>query len=391
MTRSWIPRVPLASGFIFTIVGWVLVLLYAVRPSFGLELAWVHAVALGSFTTIALAVLVHAVAGFTGLTWRGQSVARAAASLLPLAVAGFVTSFAMRMTLGVEAFGGACAVLVIAYLVPAFATLAQRVEDRVDAAIARALVFVLTFLLATVVLGGMLAHAYVSGAWSVLRLAPAHAVLGVVGWLTLLTMGVSARTLRPLLGSAPRWPRLHIASNSLMMLAAIGGAIAAAAGSPGLLRGAFDAAFVAALLYGVDVLDRVRRAGNPHRSAHLFVAMSIVWLLTAAAAAALGWYELALVVGLTGWIGQMVNAHLHHIGMRVVATSVAGEDDDTRPWTMIDPRLSWSALVLAQVAVCAMALQWYVLAGIAGLAATASIGANAASAAARAARNAAAS
>jgi hypothetical protein len=27
----------------------------------------------------------------------------------------------------------------------------------------------------------------------------------------------------------------------------------------------------------------------------------------------------------------MVNAHLHHLGVRVVATSIISEDDETRP------------------------------------------------------------
>ena len=52
----------------------------------------------------------------------------------------------------------------------------------------------------------------------------------------------------------------------------------------------------------------------------------------------------------------MVNAHLHHIGVRVVATMVAGDDNETRPWELLVPHLSWFAWAAAQTAVAATAL-----------------------------------
>jgi hypothetical protein len=53
----WIPPVPLFSGLLFQLGSWVLVVLYGFAPSVGLALAWVHAVALGWLTLVALAVL----------------------------------------------------------------------------------------------------------------------------------------------------------------------------------------------------------------------------------------------------------------------------------------------------------------------------------------------
>jgi hypothetical protein len=60
---------------------------------------------------------------------------------------------------------------------------------------------------------------------------------------------------------------------------------------------------------------------------------------------------------LAGWLGQMVNAHLHHLGVRVVATYIIGEDDETRPWVLLEHRLSWLAFVTAQFAVGSVALR----------------------------------
>jgi hypothetical protein len=53
----------------------------------------------------------------------------------------------------------------------------------------------------------------------------------------------------------------------------------------------------------------------------------------------------------------MVNAHLHHLGVRVMATYIIGEVDKTRPRMLLEPRLSWVAFVAAQLAVGSVALR----------------------------------
>jgi hypothetical protein len=94
-----------------------------------------------------------------------------------------------------------------------------------------------------------------------------------------------------------------------------------------------------------------------------------------------------VVIALAGWLGQLVNAHLHHLGIRVVSTFVLGEDDETRPWTLLTPAWSWAALVTAQVAVFCTALRslgapavFASLGGAAGLLGMIAMIANAASA-----------
>jgi hypothetical protein len=65
--RFWIPPLPLAAGLVFQLGAWALVIADAVAPGAGLELAWVHAVAVGWLSATALAVLLHVVPAFTDL------------------------------------------------------------------------------------------------------------------------------------------------------------------------------------------------------------------------------------------------------------------------------------------------------------------------------------
>jgi hypothetical protein len=352
----WIPPVPLVSGVLFQMASWALLAAYGFAPSMGLALAWVHAVALGWLTLVALAVLVHVVPGMTELPWRSEPVVRAT---IPIAIAGaaaLVISFAAGWGTGVALAGSLVALAILAYLAFALPTLAQGAPGKTEAAIARALAICLGTLGLTVLLGAALAHGYSSPrAANWLRLAPAHAVLGIVGWLTVLTTGVSARTFRPLLGVRSRWPQAHVVSDGGFVLAALLGAAASLIGAP-LFAAAALAGALSALIYIVDAIDTLRRATTPHRPVHAFIGASVFWLGAASVAAVAGAYPAAILLGLAGWLGQMVNAHLHHIGVRVVATVFAGEDDETRPWELLDARLSWFAWAAAQCAVGGAAL-----------------------------------
>jgi hypothetical protein len=126
------------------------------------------------------------------------------------------------------------------------------------------------------------------------------------------------------------------------------------------------------------------------------VTASVAWLTVATVLAlAASWGapvgSAAVVVALAGWLGQMVNAHLHHLGIRVVSTFILGDDDETRPWTLLAPALSWTACGAAQAAVLCTAVRalgapsafaWF--GGAAGLLGMAAMIANAATAVRRA-------
>jgi hypothetical protein len=276
--------------------------------------------------------------------------------------------------------GAVLGVAISLYALPAVWTLSGTASDRRSATIARGLALTLGALAATATLGAALAGAYAAGNPSVLSAAPSHAVLGIVGWLTVLAAGVSARTFRPLLGGQSRWPRAHALAGTGLLIGSVIAAAAAPWSAP-LFRLGMIVAAGGALTFAADAADILRRSHGPHAAAHAFVTASVVWLILATVVAVCASWGVpvgraAVVVALSGWLGQMVNAHLHHLGVRVVATYIIGEDDETRPWALLEHRLSWLAFVTAQLAVGSVALRsegapamfaW--LAGGAGLAA----------------------
>jgi hypothetical protein len=381
--RAWVPPIPLALGILSIALSWGLVLVYANTLSFGVALAWIHVLALGGFTTIALAVLIHAVPSFTDLPWRGKPAARIAGVIVPCGALGLAASFALQSTLGVGIFAVITASAIGVYAAVALVTLSQRTQDRTDAAIARALWLVIFMLVCTAAFGVVLGIAYATGNAAALHVAPAHAALGIVGWLTLLTMGVSANTFRPLLGTSSRSRVLHIASNGGMG----GAAILAPLGllfSPSLFTAACVIGIVAAFAYAADSFDRLLRASTPHRPVHAFVAAAMLWLVAAAALLLAGDGASAIVAALAGWILSMVYAHLHHIAVRVLATIVLGANDQTPPWKLLNPALSWATFALTQLAAIFLLVGTHENApaltqgaGAAGLAALACYGLNA--------------
>lgn len=367
--RFWIPPLPLAAGLAFQLGAWALVAADALAPGAGLELAWVHAVAVGWLTVTALSVLLHVVPAFTDLEWRAPDLARGAAFAVPLAALALVAGFAARSGPAVALAALVLAAAILVYAGSALATLRGPAPDRTSAAIARALAITLGALAATALLGALLGQAYGRGDARLLALAPSHALLGIVAWLTVLVSGVSARTFRPMLGARSRWPTAHVAAGAGLA----GGAVLAALGapwSPALLRAGVALGALGALAYLADALDILRRAQAPHAAPRAFVGAALLWLaLAAALALGASWGaplgRAAVVLALAGWLGQMVNAHLHHLGVRVLATLVLGEDDETRPWELLAAPLSWTAFAAAQLAVAGTAA--YALGGGGGL------------------------
>jgi hypothetical protein len=63
----------------------------------------------------------------------------------------------------------------------------------------------------------------------------------------------------------------------------------------------------------------------------------------------------AALLLLVGWLGQMVNGHLYHIGIRLISTVARGDDDETRLGQLLAAPLSWASFALFQVAVASRA------------------------------------
>jgi hypothetical protein len=88
----------------------------------------------------------------------------------------------------------------------------------------------------------------------------------------------------------------------------------------------------------------------------MFVIMADVWLvgcvaLGAGVAAGKPWGAALTYLALAGWLGQMVNGHIFHIGVRLMITAVWGDEDETRPWTVVSRRPATVAWAFFQIAV----------------------------------------
>lgn len=244
------------------------------------------------------------------------------------------------------------------YLGAAFATLATIRASRIARAVGRAVGVVLAMLAATAALGLVMAIALAGGPGAaILDVGPAiHAQLGTLGWLSILIMGVSMRTLGPITGRRPANSFMHRITGSLVaagVLILIAGLIARS-----VWLSWFGALMLAATftLYLVELAGVLRSATVAHRPPQAFLCAAGVWL---ALAIVLGlgvlsgghWQAAYAFVALMGWVGQMVLGHLHHIGVRLLATIARGEDDETEPGQLLWLPLTWSTFALFQLAI----------------------------------------
>jgi len=364
--RHWIPPAGLLFGQLCHGASWLLALWIAVAlnadsntlPAF----AWIHLVALGWITITAFSILLHAIPAFLDVAWKHESFARGAVAAAAVTIAALVVTFFVALpALGIVAT--IVAIPLFSYLVTAWQTLsaASRSEDRIDRAVARAFAATLAMLGLVILLGLALAWA-LSGVFVppwIGRIPGAHANLALFGWLTLLIYGVSARTLRPLTGNRSRWPKMHAIVGTATLL----GALILPAGIAWASGGAVwtGAALIAlgAACYILDTGDAIRRATVTHRPPQAFVVAALTWLAVAIALGAgvlLGkpWGAPYVFVLLMGWIAQMVDAHVFHIGVRLIATTYRGDEDETEPSELLDPRLAWMSFGLFQGAVAAI-------------------------------------
>lgn len=358
--KHWIPPAALLYAHLAHGFSWVLLLwaAWSANTSHGyVGFAWIHTVALAWVTMAAFAVLVHAMPNFVDVEWRGEAVARWSLVAFGIGAALMIYGFLGNPRM-IGGGGDLLFAAILVYLATAFWTLSVAMRgERVQRAVARAFSGTFFFLLAAAVIGYGLAG-MLSGrsAWAA-SLPAAHATLGTLGWLSLLIFGVSMRTLRPIAGAQTRFRWMHIIVGSFTLIGvpllaaglAIHNEVVAWIGA---------ACFaIAALGYAFDVLDILRRATIPHRPPQAFVTASVFWFLVALAiggctlAGGQPWQNAYIFVLLAGWVGQMVLAHFHHIGVRLIATVYRGEDDETRPQELLESRLSWFTFGAFQIAI----------------------------------------
>lgn len=360
--RQWIPPWALLVAQLAHGTSWVLLAIgaehFGVRGLTPGAVAWIHVVALGWFTTAALAILLHVIPGFTDLHWRGETLARTSLAVFALGMVFFVAGWLLANAL-VIAGALTLSLGLCGYLAAALATLTHTDGlERAERAIARALLVTLLILATVAVLGGATLAALEGAAPStwIAHLPQAHGMLGIFGWFTILIVGVAARTMRPICGVRSRYPRLHAIVGSSLVLGAPLLAVGLASAQALILWCGAALVALGCGLYLADAIDILRRATVPHRPPQAFVGAALLWLcvalvLGAGVLSGKPWGEALLFTLLVGWIGQMVNAHVLHIGVRAIATMVRGDEDETRPSALLDATRSWMMFGGMQVAV----------------------------------------
>lgn len=369
---TWIPHWALLTGHAAHGLSWGLLALLGARGLMGLSLpglAWVHLVALGWLTLVSLAVMIHVMKGMAEVEWPHEGLARW--SLLPytLGVAGMVAGFWMAsfsLLAGAATLVGLSLALYLGLALTALVRYKRFAEA--NPAVVRAFTIVLLMLAATAVLGLGMAFALGRGApaW-LLSVAPAiHAHLGGLGWLSILVLGVSVNTAKPITGGRSPSIALHIVASTSALVAVL--CLAAGLAGVPLLAGAGAAlAVVGALVYALDAGLVLARATVRHRPPQAFFGAAALYYVVAAVLGVgvlrghADWMGAYAFAALMGWLGQMVLAHLHHIGVRVLATLARGEDDETPPAALLTAGLSWGAFAAFQVAIAGVVLA--VLAG----------------------------
>ena len=279
-------------------------------------IAWIHLVALGWITLTALAILIPLIPSATGVAWHAPRLQYLALATFALAAISFPAAWLAEIR-AVPVIGGILLVAIAFYVAFALWTLTGAMRgERVERAVARAFSLSLLLFAAVAILGAMLAGVITASdlpPWFA-NLAHAHALLALLGWLTLLIYGVSARTLRLLFNVRSRLLFAHIVVGTLGMAGAIVLAVGAGTGSQTTIWIGAVAMAIAAVAFAVDTLDIVARAREATAS-RAFVAASIIWSLVAVVLGLgilLGrnWSEPFGYVMLVGWIGQMLDAHL---------------------------------------------------------------------------------
>ncbi len=363
LTRAWIPHWALLAGQASHGLSWALLIALGLAgvtaPGFA-GLAWVHLVALGFLTQIALAVLIHVLHGMLDLDWVAGPVARW--SLLPfgLGAYGLVAGFWWSRFDLVAASSSLAVGALAVYLALAAATLARfRPSEDTSAAVMRAFALVLAMLAITAALGLGMAWALAGhgGPWWLSVAPPLHAHTGMVGWLSLLVVGVSMHTVKPITGGKSDAIWKHIVASSLILAGLLAALVGFAAPSATWLAAAAAAGLAGTLLYFADLAGILARAKVAHRPPQAFLAASGAYFVLAAALGAgvqaghAAWQGAYVYLALIGWLGQMVNGHLYHIGIRVLATVARGEDDETQPGELLAAPLSWASWGAFQAAV----------------------------------------
>lgn len=359
--RGWIPPAPLVLAMAAFGFSWIVLFDIARVGSFTPSLAffgWLHLVALGWITLIAISVLLHVIPAFLGVEWHADVIARNGVLAFAFGVAVLVFGF-LTAALGALQIGGTIAALALfVYVTAVVQPLRAALRGgRLQRAVGRALGVTIALLALTAALGAMLTYALAGhvSAHALQGTPPAHAFLGIGGWLTLLVLGVFARTMIPIAGVRSRWPVLHRIAGTCAFVGTIVAAIGVFADAADVLAIGSILLLLATVVFTVDVGDVLRRATVSHKPPQALMGCAALWAVISAGLAVGAvygkpWTLCAIYAALIGWIGSAVLAHLHHIGIRVLVTNVLGDENETPPDAVLFAPLTWSTAVFYEMA-----------------------------------------
>ena len=355
--RLWIPPLPMVLAQFAFGLSWVVLFIVARSGDLhGLAFfGWLHILALGAATTVALSVLTHVVPQFTDHNWWNAWIPRIAI-LMYLAGTWCVIIAIFATSLPALQAGAAVVLLaLLLFIVGAMPSLTRAIKDGGTVrAIAYALGATLLFLIAAVVVANALPGQLRSGT-ALAQVARTHGTFGLIGWLSLLIMGVSTRTLRPMTGVQKRPIFFHIASGAAVLAGVILAALATAFAAYPTAFAGYVLIFIGALIYAMDVAATILQATVPNRTPQLFMLAAACFFVVMSALILSAFFDpraehAALFTGIIGWIGNAITGHLHHIGARLLATCYLGEDDDTRPYAFLNARVGIATFVAYEVA-----------------------------------------
>lgn len=355
---------------LFQGTAWILLILFALRKGAvgsPLFFAMVHAFGLGFLTLAALSVLVHVLPAAAGLPV-GESLRDRGAIGGVLVGALFFVGGWIIPNLRVALAGGGIVLLTGGYFL---LRVLREIGDgrgrtrprgaRLDLMTAVALNFFVAGTLLGIFMLLTLLH---PGVGLSLTLAPpAHALMMIGGWLSLLVMSVFLRTSGPLLErsvmseySMKGW--ILVLCGILLALPGILMPI------PLLIPTAYALGVAGLFLYG-------RPAGRAIFNAHpsnpypiWFLRSSLAWVIVGGALlfASLGSFPLPLpgllMIFLLGGVGQFFLAHLYHLGPRLLAILRNGPNDLTPPVALLDKRRSVPTFLLYQAGIALVILSF---------------------------------
>jgi hypothetical protein len=363
------------SGFLamhlFQGAAWILLALLALKKGAAgspLFFAVIHAFGLGFLSLAAMSVLVHVLPAAAGLAIGNNLRDRGAIGGVILGALLFVGGWIVP-NLKLSLAGGGVIFLSEGYFL---GRVIQEIAGKRGhgglQGIGLGLMIggALTFFLAGSLLGILMLLTLLSPVFtlSLVKAPPAHALMMIGGWLTLLVMAIFLRTSGPLLGRSLMGDlpvRGWLLAGSGIILALPGLLIPL----PILLPPGFALGAAGVILYGIPLKRALGMARPVNRIPLWFLRSSFTWLLSGGLLLFFSMgsrhppLAVILLIFLVGGVGQFFLAHLYHLGPRLLSILRNGPGDLTPPVALLNRKRSIATFLLYQAGIAFSVLSFF--------------------------------